>query len=127
MPLFSLIGRDRSATAIIGLLNKSVFQGCGGDPLPSSFALYPTFVAHRYLAALLSGPIDLHVAASAHHQFVLKNALLRPMLFRSAMSTRPAPAECVARSALASSDFAALEARSVLRHAGSCARRPVRR
>ena len=68
------------ATAILAGLNKSVFQG-SGDPLPPDFSIYPTFVAHDTLAALLAGFIVLHVLASLFHQFVLKDGLLRRMLF----------------------------------------------
>ena len=66
------------ATAILAGLNKSVFQG-SGDPLPPDFSIYPTFVAP--LAALLAGFIVLHVLAALFHQFVLKDGLLRRMLF----------------------------------------------
>ncbi len=41
----------------------------------------PTFVAHGTLAALLAGFIVLHVLAALFHQFVLKDGLLRRMLF----------------------------------------------
>jgi cytochrome b561 len=68
------------ATAILAGLNKSVFQG-SGDPLPPDFTVYPTFVAHGTLAALLAGFIVLHVLAALFHQFVLKDGLLRRMLF----------------------------------------------
>jgi cytochrome b561 len=51
------------ATAILAGLNKSVFQG-SGDPLPANFDIYPSFVAHSYIGALLTGLIVLHVAAA---------------------------------------------------------------
>src|SRR2546427_2198676 len=51
------------ATAISAGLNKIVFQR-SGDPLPPSFAAYPTFVAHSFLAAVLLGFIALHVLAA---------------------------------------------------------------
>jgi cytochrome b561/DNA-binding transcriptional ArsR family regulator len=68
------------ATAILAGLNKSVFQG-SGDPLPPDFSIYPTFVAHGTLAALLAGFIVLHLLAALFHQFVLKDGLLSRMLF----------------------------------------------
>jgi cytochrome b561 len=43
--------------------------------------MYPTRVAHGYLAALLAGAICLHVIAAFYHQFVVKDALLRRMSF----------------------------------------------
>jgi cytochrome b561 len=68
------------ATAILAGLNRSVFEG-SGDPLPPDFSVYPTFMAHGTLAALLAGFIVLHVLAALFHQFVLKDGLLRRMLF----------------------------------------------
>jgi cytochrome b561 len=68
------------ATAILAGLNKSVFRG-SGDPLPPDFSIYPTFVAHATLAALLAGFIVVHILAALFHQFVLKDRLLRRMLF----------------------------------------------
>jgi cytochrome b561 len=80
------------ATAILAGLNKSVFQG-SGDPLPPDFSIYPTFVAHGTLAALLAGFIVLHVLAALFHQFVLKDGLLRRMLFGRRGPTSPAQAK----------------------------------
>jgi cytochrome b561 len=68
------------ATAILAGLNRSVFQG-SGDPLPPDFAVYPTFVAHATLAAVLAGFVILHVLAALFHQFVLKDGLFGRMLF----------------------------------------------
>jgi len=68
------------ATAILAGLNRSVFQG-SGDSLPPSFATYPTFVAHGYLAIVLVGFIVLHALAALYHQFVLDDGLFRRMLF----------------------------------------------
>jgi cytochrome b561 len=68
------------ATAILAGLNRSVFQG-SGEPLPSSFALYPTFVAHSYLAWLLAGLLVLHGLAALYHQFFLRDGLFRRMWF----------------------------------------------
>jgi cytochrome b561 len=67
-------------TAILAGLNRIVFQG-SGEPLPASFAVYPSFVAHGYLAALLAGLITLHVLAALYHQLVRKDRLFRRMSF----------------------------------------------
>jgi cytochrome b561 len=80
------------ATAILAGLNRIVFQGAG-EPLPPSFGVYPTFVAHGTLAVFLAGFIMLHVLAAIYHQFVLKDGLFRRMLFRRRGSNPPAPAE----------------------------------
>jgi cytochrome b561 len=68
------------ATAILAGLNRSVFQG-SGEPLPPSFAVYPSFVAHGYLAVLLAFFIVLHMLATLYHQFVLDDGLFRRMWF----------------------------------------------
>jgi cytochrome b561 len=67
-------------TALLAGLNRIAFQG-SGDPLPPSFAAYPTFVAHFYLAVLLTGMIILHVLAAFYHQFALKDGLFRRLAF----------------------------------------------
>jgi cytochrome b561 len=64
------------ATAILAGLPAIVFGGLG-TPLPSSSLIYPTPLAHGYLAALLAGLIGLHVLAAFHHQFVRRDGLLR--------------------------------------------------
>jgi cytochrome b561 len=79
------------ATAILAGLNRSVFQGTG-EPLPSSFAIYPTFVAHFFVALLLVGFILLHTAAALYHQFARKDRLLRRMWFGRRASGPSAPA-----------------------------------
>ena len=68
------------ATAILAGLNRSVFQE-SGEPLPSNFAVYPTFVAHAFIATLLVGLIALHVLATIYHQWVAKDGLLWRMWF----------------------------------------------
>ncbi|MDB5610141.1 MAG: cytochrome b [Bradyrhizobium sp.] len=80
------------ATAILAGLNRIVFQGTG-DPLPPSFGIYPSFVAHGYLALLLAGFIVLHVAAALYHQCVRKDRLLRLMWFGRRVSDPSAPAK----------------------------------
>jgi cytochrome b561 len=68
------------ATGILAGLPEIVFAGSGA-PLPRTFAVYPTFVAHGIVAALLVGFIALHVLAAIYHQFVRRDRLLRRMLF----------------------------------------------
>jgi cytochrome b561 len=68
------------ATGILAGLPAIVFGG-SGDPLPASFAIYPSFTAHFYIATLLAALIVLHVLAALHHQFVKKDGLFRRMSF----------------------------------------------
>jgi len=63
-----------------GWLISGVFQP-NGEPLPDSFAVFPTFRAHAVLATLLAVLIAAHVAAALYHQFVLKDGLFRRMWF----------------------------------------------
>jgi len=80
------------ATAILAGLNRSVFQG-SGEPLPPSFAVYPTFVAHGYFALVLAGLVIGHALAALHYQFARKDRLLRRMWFRRRASGAPASAK----------------------------------
>jgi cytochrome b561 len=68
------------ATAILAGHNRRVFQG-SGEPLPPSFAAYPTFVAHGYFALVLAGLIILRALAALYHQFARKDRLFRRMWF----------------------------------------------
>lgn len=63
-----------------GWLISGVFAPNGG-PLPSSFAIFPTFQAHAALATLLAILIGAHVGAALYHQFVLKDGLFRRVWF----------------------------------------------
>ncbi len=63
-----------------GWLISGVFQP-NGEPLPDSFAVFPSFQAHAVLATLLAILIVVHVAAALYHQFVLKDGLFRRMWF----------------------------------------------
>ena len=67
-------------TGILAGLNRIVFQG-SGEPLPSSFAVYPSFRAHGFIAALLAVFIALHIVAALFHQFVRRDGLFGRMLF----------------------------------------------
>ena len=68
------------ATAVLARLNEIVFAG-SGQPLPPTLMIYPTRVAHGYIALLLAYFIILHVAAAIYHQFVRKDGLFRRMSF----------------------------------------------
>ena len=63
-----------------GWLISGVFQP-NGEPLPDTFAVFPTFRAHAVLASLLTILIAVHIAAALYHQFVLKDGLFRRMWF----------------------------------------------
>ena len=68
------------ATAILSHLNDIVFAG-SCEPLPPTLMIYPTRVAHGYIALLLAYFVILHVAAAIYHQFVRKDGLIRRMSF----------------------------------------------
>jgi cytochrome b561 len=68
------------ATGLAAGLPEIVFAGSGA-PLPQSFAAFPTWAAHFWLATLLLGFIVLHVGAALHHQLVRRDGLLRRMGF----------------------------------------------
>jgi cytochrome b561 len=79
-------------TAILAGLPAIVFGG-SGDPLPPTLLIYPTRVAHGYIATLLVGFIMVHVLAALYHQFVRKDGLFRRMVFGRIVSNPDAPAE----------------------------------
>ena len=68
------------ATALAAGLPEIVFAGSGA-PLPKSFAAYPTFQAHFWLAVVLAAFVVLHVGAPLYHQLVRKDGLLARMSF----------------------------------------------
>jgi len=68
------------STGILAGLPAIVFGG-SGDPLPASFDVYPTFIAHSYLAIALVALIALHVMTALYHHFVLRDGLFRRMAF----------------------------------------------
>jgi len=78
--LIVLMAGTGFATAILAGLPAIVFGG-SGDELPPSFLVFPTRVAHGYVAAVLGGLIILHVVAALYHQFVRKDGLFRRMFF----------------------------------------------
>lgn len=78
--LVVLMAGSGLATAILAGLNRSVFQGTG-EPLPADFEAYPTFALHSTLALLLAALVVVHVLATAYHQVVKRDRLLRRMWF----------------------------------------------
>ncbi len=80
------------ATGILAGLPAIVFGG-SGDPLPATFAAYPTLTAHGYVAALLAGLIVLHVLAAVYHQVVKGDSLFRRMSFGRRVADPSAPPE----------------------------------
>jgi cytochrome b561 len=68
------------ATGIIAGLPAIVFQRSGA-PLPATFDVYPTFVAHALLATALAILVVLHVLAALYHQLVRRDGLFRRMAF----------------------------------------------
>ena len=70
------------ATGLAAGLPEIVFAESGA-PLPMSFAVYPTFQAHFWLAVLLVVVIVLHVGAALYHQLVHMDDLLARMSFGS--------------------------------------------
>ncbi len=90
--LVVLMAGSGFATGLVAGLPEIVFAGSGA-PLPPSFAVYPTWVAHGYIAIVLVAFIALHVLAALYHQFVRRDGLFRRMLFGRRLSNVPAPAE----------------------------------
>ncbi len=69
-----------AATALLAGLPAIVFGG-SGMPLPESFAIFPTRVAHGLIAKALAALIALHALAALYHQFVRRDGLLARMWF----------------------------------------------
>jgi cytochrome b561 len=88
--LILLMAGTGFATALLAGLPDIVFAGSGA-PLPPTFTIYPTRVAHGYIAMLLVGLITLHVLAALYHQFVRKDGLFRRMFFGRRVPSLPAP------------------------------------
>jgi cytochrome b561 len=80
------------ATGLLAGLPDIVFGGSGA-PLPPTFSIYPTWVAHGYVAMLLVAFIALHVLAALYHQFVRRDGLFRRMSFGRRVADLSAPAE----------------------------------
>jgi len=78
--LVVLMAATGYATGLLAGLPDIVFAG-SGKPLPPDFTVFPTRVAHGYIAIILAVSIVLHVLAALYHQFVRKDGLLRRMWF----------------------------------------------
>jgi cytochrome b561 len=78
--LILLMATTGLATAYLSGLFGIVFSGSGA-PLPISFMIFPTRVAHGIIAKLIIGLIGLHVLAALYHQFIRKDGLFRRMWF----------------------------------------------
>jgi cytochrome b561 len=74
-----MVGSGYTTAILAGLL--AVVFGGSGAPLPPTFKIYPSFVAHGYIATVLAGFIVLHVLAVLYHQFVMRDKLFRRMFF----------------------------------------------
>jgi cytochrome b561 len=79
-------------TAILAGLPAIVFGGSGA-PLPPTFSIYPSFLAHGYIATILASFIVLHVLAALYHQFVMKDELFRRMFLGRRVQNPSAPTE----------------------------------
>jgi len=67
-------------TGILAGLPAIVFGGSGA-PLPPTFKIYPSFLAHGYIATILAGLIVLHVLAAFYHQFARRDRLFARMFY----------------------------------------------
>jgi cytochrome b561 len=75
--VLAMVGTGYTTGILAGL--PAIVFGNSGDPLPPSFAIYPIWVAHGYLAALLAGLITIHILATLYHQLIQKDGLFRRM------------------------------------------------
>jgi cytochrome b561 len=90
--LVLLMAATGYTTGIIAGLPAIVFGGSGA-PLPPTFRVYPTFVAHFYIATLLVGLIIVHVLVAFYHQLVRKDGLFQRMFFGRRVLNSSGPAE----------------------------------
>lgn len=81
------------ATALLSGLNKIVFGGLR-VPLPPTLNLYPTQVAHAYLARLLVVLVVSHGLAVFYNQYIRKDGRLRRMLIGRRSIGGSASPEC---------------------------------
>lgn len=88
--LVLLMAATGLATAVVSGLNLIVF-GDSHARLPPSLTIYPTRVAHGYIAAIFAGFIVLHVLAALYHQLVLRDGLIRRMSLGRPRSAAPTP------------------------------------
>ncbi len=62
----------------------------GGGVLPADFWVFPIRTVHYLLSRVLMGLIALHVAGALYHTLVLRDGLLRRMLFGRRVVAEPA-------------------------------------
>lgn len=87
--LVILMATTGLATAFLAGLFEIVFAGSGA-PLPATFAVFPTRIAHGIIAKAIFALVGLHVLAALYHQFVRRDGLLGRMWFGK---RRPARAD----------------------------------
>jgi cytochrome b561 len=85
--LVLLMATTGLATAVVTKLNEIVFAGSSA-PLPADLGLYPTRVAHGYLAWVFVILIVLHVCAALYHHLWRGDGLLGRMGFGSRARSR---------------------------------------
>jgi cytochrome b561 len=76
--LVLLMATTGLATAVLAKLNEIVFAESGA-PLPEHLSIYPTRVAHGYLAWVFVILIALHVVAALYHHLLRGDGLLGRM------------------------------------------------
>jgi cytochrome b561 len=64
----------------------------GGGALPADFWVYPVRRVHYAISRLLIALIALHVAGALYHTFILKDGLLRRMIYGRREPAPPPPA-----------------------------------
>jgi cytochrome b561 len=67
-------------TALLADLPSIVFGGSGA-PLPESFMVFPTRVAHGVIAKVFVALIAVHATAALYHHFILRDGLIKRMWF----------------------------------------------
>jgi len=78
--LVILMAASGIAMSLQAGLPAIVFGG-SGTPLPESFAIYGSRLAHGVISKLLLALATLHVLAALYHQFVRRDKLLSRMWF----------------------------------------------
>jgi len=90
--------------AVLGMAGSGIFMAIeaglpaivfgGGGALPADFWVFPARMVHYLFSRLLMALIALHVAGALYHTLILKDGLLKRMLFGrrvlAATDTRPA-------------------------------------
>ena len=74
-----MVGGGFTTAILAGL--PAIVLGGSGAPLPPTFKIYPSFLAHGYIATILAGFIVLHVLAAFYHQFVRRDRLFARMFY----------------------------------------------